>query len=82
MITYKNQKIYTDAREQTAPSGRKFYLSAVTKNTKEPEIFDKTKKAYLSKCIYNFKYLDNKKEGFIIETDYNGKVISFTKFVK
>jgi hypothetical protein len=69
----KQMTIYTDAREQTAPSGRKFRLSAVINKTDEPEIWVESKKEYCYKTLVKFIFLDG--NGFLcLHLDYHSKL--------
>jgi hypothetical protein len=76
---YKNSKIYTDLRNQTAPSQRTFRLISVVKNIeKASKWIDKTEKWH---WILEYRYTDksNLQEGFNIEIDYNDNLLNFVK---
>jgi len=79
LYIYEGNKIYTDLRNQTAPSGRPFRLISVVKETrKPPKWIDKSEKWY---WVLEYRYTDksNLQEGFKIEIDYNDNFVSFVK---
>ena len=75
----KEHRIYTDLRNQTAPSGRPFRLISVVKETAKPiKWIDKSEKWH---WIFEYRYTDksNLQEGFNIEIDYNDNFCTFEK---
>jgi hypothetical protein len=76
---HEGNRIYTDLRNQTAPSGRDFRLVGITKVTTKPiKWINKSEKWH---WILEYRYTDksNLQEGFDIEIDYNDEKISFVK---
>lgn len=78
---HEGNRIYTDLRNQTAPSGRPFRLISVVKVTTKPSKFDYDKKITYWHWILEYRYTDksNLQEGFDIEIDYNDEKINFVK---
>ena len=75
----KENRIYTDLRNQTEPSGRAFRLIGIVKKTRKPSKWiDKSKKWH---WVLEYRYTDksNLQEGFDIEIDYNDNFVSFVK---
>ena len=70
----KQMTIHTDARIQTAPSGRKFRLSAVINKTDEPQIYVSAKKDYCYKTLVKFMFLDDQGGFLCLHLDYNSNL--------
>jgi hypothetical protein len=77
----KGSKIYTDLRNQTAPSQRPFRLIGVVKVTTKPSKVDYDKKITYWHWVLEYRYTDksNLQEGFNIEIDYFDNFFSFDK---
>ncbi len=75
----KENRIYTDLRNQTAPSGRPFRLISVVKETRKPSKF--INKSEKWNWFLEYRYTDklNLQEGFDIEIDYNDNFVTFVK---
>jgi hypothetical protein len=76
---HKENRIYTDLRLQSAPSGRPFRLIGLTKETRKPsKRIDKSEHWH---WILEYRYTDTThlQEGFNIEIDYYDNFFSFEK---
>jgi hypothetical protein len=76
---HKENRIYTDLRLQSAPSGRPFRLIGLTKETRKPsKRIDKSEHWH---WILEYRYTDTThlQEGFNIEIDYYDNFFSFDK---
>jgi hypothetical protein len=76
---HKENRIYTDLRLQSAPSGRPFRLIGIAKETRKPsKRIDKSEHWH---WILEYRYTDTThlQEGFDIEIDYYDNFFSFEK---
>jgi hypothetical protein len=76
---YKGNRIYTDLRNQIAPSERPFKLIGISKETRKPsKRIDKSEHWH---WILEYRYTDRPhlQEGFDIEIDYFDEFFSFEK---
>ena len=76
---HKGNRIYTDLRNQTEPSGRPFSLIGIVKIATLPSkwIYKSEKWHWLLQYRYTDKH--HLLEGFDIEIDYNDEKVNFIK---
>ena len=78
-IVNKNQRIYTDLRNQVAPSGRPFRLVGIVKDVSKPSKWINKMERW--HWIFEYRYTDRASllEGFNLEIDYFDEKIAFYK---
>ena len=78
ILLRNNTEVFTDNRIQVGSIGRPFQCAGVRKNEHFNGVWrNKTEYFY---WIYTFRYVDNRKEGFDIEIDYQNNFVKIVVF--